>query len=58
VSEGKIALEIEGAVEHCFTWYKVFRDLSSSVRPLIAPRDSPGACMLSFRLVSILVPSN
>jgi hypothetical protein len=45
VSEGKIPFEVKGAGKECFTWYKVFGDLSSSVRPLVALHGGPGIGM-------------
>lgn len=42
VSEGTIPFEVEGVDKECFTWYKVFGELKSGARPLIALHGGPG----------------
>ncbi|CDO74665.1 hypothetical protein BN946_scf184828.g5 [Trametes cinnabarina] len=42
-TEGEVDFEVPGTNKPCKTWYKVFGDLSSGRRPLVALHGGPGA---------------
>ncbi|OZJ01372.1 hypothetical protein BZG36_05736 [Bifiguratus adelaidae] len=42
VIEGEVSIEIPGAGKPCKTWYKIFGDLKSGVRPLVGVHGGPG----------------
>ncbi|OZJ01492.1 hypothetical protein BZG36_05755 [Bifiguratus adelaidae] len=42
VIEGEVSIDIPAAGKPCKTWYKIFGDLKSGVRPLVAVHGGPG----------------
>jgi len=57
---GTIPFKVPGLDKECCTWYKVFGDLKSGVRPLIALHGGPGVgyVQLSIRCLFIIPMSH
>lgn len=56
---GTILFNVPGVDKECYTWYKVFGDLKTGTRPLIALHGGPGVgyILTFFRALSLLTSS-
>jgi hypothetical protein len=45
---GTVPFKVPGVDKECFTWYKIFGDLNSGKRPLIALHGGPGVGYVLF----------
>lgn len=54
--EGKVPFNVPAAGKPCETWYIVFGDLKSGVRPLVCLHGGPGACHNYISSLSALTP--
>jgi hypothetical protein len=52
---GTIPFKVPGLDKECYTWYSVFGDLKSGVRPLIALHGGPGVGYVSISFMTFKI---